>query len=130
MRSTGAVTMVSTLGWNLNHGQRNVRLFEFGKTYQWNGAEPIESRVLTLGATGLAREKSVADNERVFAFADLKGDLDQIGNGWPVELTVEWRGKLRHMAPSRARRHHFGCKLTTRRRESDWSRRTIVAARL
>ena len=37
MRSTGAVTMARTLEWNLNHGQRNVRLFEFGKTYGWNG---------------------------------------------------------------------------------------------
>jgi phenylalanyl-tRNA synthetase beta chain len=79
MRSTGAVTMVSTLGWNLNHGQRNVRLFEFGKTYRWEGSEPVETRVLTLGATGFAREKGIAETERTFVFADLKGDLDQIG---------------------------------------------------
>jgi phenylalanyl-tRNA synthetase beta chain len=80
MRSTATVTMVSTLEWNLNHGQRNVRLFEFGKRYGWNGTEPVETRVLTLGATGLAREKGVAENERAFVFADLKGDLDQIGH--------------------------------------------------
>ena len=80
MRSTGAVTMARTLEWNLNHGQRNVRLFEFGKTYGWNGAQPVETRVLTLGATGLAREKSIAETERAYAFADLKGDLDQIGH--------------------------------------------------
>jgi phenylalanyl-tRNA synthetase beta chain len=79
MRSTGVVTMVSTLEWNLNHGQRNVRLFEFGKTYGWNGAEPVETRVLTLGATGIAREKGIAESERAFVFADLKGDLDQVG---------------------------------------------------
>jgi phenylalanyl-tRNA synthetase beta chain len=90
MRSTGVVTMVSTLEWNLNHGQRNVRLFEIGKTYRWNGAEPVETRVLTLGATGLAREKGIAESERAFLFADLKGDLDQIGNlagglSWKVD---------------------------------------------
>jgi phenylalanyl-tRNA synthetase beta chain len=79
MRSTGAITMARTLEWNLNHGQRNVRLFEFGKTYRWNGAQPVETRVVTLGATGLAREKGVAETERAYAFADLKGDLDQIG---------------------------------------------------
>jgi len=79
MRSTGAVTMAATLEWNLNHGQRNVRLFEFGKTYGWKGSEPVETRILTLGATGLAREKGVAESERAFGFADLKGDLDQIG---------------------------------------------------
>src|SRR3981081_3106221 len=79
MRSTGIVTMVSTLEWNLNHGQRSVRLFEIGKTYRWSGAEPVETRVLTLGATGLAREKGIAESERALLFADLKGDLDQVG---------------------------------------------------
>jgi phenylalanyl-tRNA synthetase beta chain len=80
MRSTGAVTMARTLEWNLNHGQRNVRLFEFGKTYGWKGTQPVETRIVTLGATGLAREKGVAETERPYAFADLKGDLDQIGH--------------------------------------------------
>jgi phenylalanyl-tRNA synthetase beta chain len=80
MRSSGAVCMARTLEWNMNHGQRNVRLFEFGKTYGWNGAEPVETRIVTLGATGLAREKGVSENERAYAFADLKGDLDQIGH--------------------------------------------------
>jgi phenylalanyl-tRNA synthetase beta chain len=79
MRSTGAITMARTIEWNLNHGQRNVRLFEFGKTYRWNGTQPVETRIVTLGATGLAREKGVAETERPYAFADLKGDLDQIG---------------------------------------------------
>ncbi len=79
MRSTGAITMARTLEWNLNHGQRNVRLFEFGKTYGWKGAQPVETRVVTLGASGLAREKGVAETERAYTFADLKGDIDQIG---------------------------------------------------
>ena len=87
MRSTGAITMARTLEWNLNHGQRNVRLFEFGKTYAWSGTQPVETRVLTIGATGLAREKGVAETERAYTFADLKGDLDQVGHlagglGW------------------------------------------------
>src|SRR5579872_1608133 len=80
MRSTGAVSMARTLEWNLNHGQRNVRLFEFGKSYGWSGTQPVETRIVTLGATGLAREKGVAETERAYAFADLKGDLDQLGH--------------------------------------------------
>jgi phenylalanyl-tRNA synthetase beta chain len=80
MRSTGAVTMSRTLEWNLNHGQRNVRLFEFGEKYGWNGTRPVETRILTLGATGLAREKGIAETERAYVFADLKGDLDHIGH--------------------------------------------------
>jgi phenylalanyl-tRNA synthetase beta chain len=80
LRSTGAVTMAAALEWNLNHGQRNVRLFEIGSHYRLNGNEPVETRVLTLGATGQAREKGLYDSEREFSFADLKGGLDAIGS--------------------------------------------------
>src|SRR5256885_11341990 len=79
LRSTGVVTMAAALEWNLNHGQRNVRLFEIGRHYRMNGAQSVETAVLTLGATGEAREKSVHENAREYQFADLKGDLDAIG---------------------------------------------------
>ncbi len=79
MRSTGAVSMVGALEWNLNHGQRNLRLFEIGKTYELRDGEPVETTVLTLGATGLAREKTIHEPAREFGFEDLKGDLDRIG---------------------------------------------------
>jgi phenylalanyl-tRNA synthetase beta chain len=78
LRSTGVVTMAAALEWNLNHGQRNVRLFEIGRRYQLNGAESVETPVMTIGATGDAREKSVYENARAYDFADLKGDLDSI----------------------------------------------------
>jgi phenylalanyl-tRNA synthetase beta chain len=79
MRSNGIVGMISALEWNLNHGQRDLRLFEIGRKYELRDGEPVETPVLTLGATGLAREKTVHENAREFGFADLKGDLDRIG---------------------------------------------------
>jgi phenylalanyl-tRNA synthetase beta chain len=79
MRSTGTVSMLRAIEWNLNHGQRNLRLFEIGKTYELRDGEPLETQVLTLGATGLAREKTIYEEAREFSFADLKGDLDNIG---------------------------------------------------
>jgi phenylalanyl-tRNA synthetase beta chain len=79
LRSTGAVSMAAALEWNLHHGQRNARLFEIGSRYAWHGTAPAETRVLTLGATGMAREKSIIEGEREFRFEDLKGDLEQIG---------------------------------------------------
>jgi phenylalanyl-tRNA synthetase beta chain len=79
MRSTGIVSMVRAIEWNLNHGQRNLRLFEIGKTYELRHGEPIETPVLTIGATGLAREKTIYEPSREYSFADLKGDLDIIG---------------------------------------------------
>jgi len=79
MRSTGVVSMVRAIEWNLNHGQRDLRLFEIGKTYELRDGEPVEILVLTLGATGLAREKTIHEAAREYGFADLKGDLDRIG---------------------------------------------------
>src|SRR5246127_3455730 len=79
MRSNGIVNMVGALEWNLNHGQRNLRLFEIGRTYELRNGEPKEMPVLTLGATGLAREKTIYEEAREYSFADLKGDLDSIG---------------------------------------------------
>ncbi len=79
MRSNGIVSMASALEWNLNHGQRNLRLFEIGRTYELQNGEPKETLVLTIGATGLAREKTIWEAAREYSFADLKGDLDRIG---------------------------------------------------
>ncbi|HYT21189.1 MAG TPA: phenylalanine--tRNA ligase subunit beta [Candidatus Polarisedimenticolia bacterium] len=79
LRSNGIVTMAGALEWNLNHGQRNARLFEIGRHYRLNGSESVETRVLTIGATGEAREKGLYDAARDFSFADLKGNLDSIG---------------------------------------------------
>jgi len=79
MRSTGVVSMVRAIEWNLNHGQRDLRLFEIGKSYELRDGQPVETSVLTLGATGLAREKTIHEAAREYGFADLKGDLDRIG---------------------------------------------------
>src|SRR5271168_2458165 len=78
LRSTGIATMVRSLEWNLNRGQRNLRLFEIGRVYATAGASAVETPVLTLGAAGLAREKGVHDAPRTFALEDLKGDLETL----------------------------------------------------
>jgi phenylalanyl-tRNA synthetase beta chain len=80
LKSTGYVTMAAALEWNLNHGQRNARLFEIGHHYRLNGNQPVETRILTLGATGESREKSIYDAACDFSFADLKGELDAVGS--------------------------------------------------
>src|SRR6266852_1528208 len=79
LKSTGIVTMTAALEWNLNRGQRNLRLFEIGRHYRLRGAESIETPILTIGATGEAREKGLYDTARDYSLADLKGDLDALG---------------------------------------------------
>jgi len=80
LRSNGLVTMAAALEWNLNHGQRNARMFEIGRHYRLKGSESVETPVLTLGATGEAREKNIYESPREFSFADLKGDLDALAS--------------------------------------------------
>ena len=87
LRSNGSVSMAAAVEWNLNHGQRNVRLFEIARHYRFampdqSGAPavaPVETVFLTLGATGEARTQGLYDPARPFVFADLKGDLDAVG---------------------------------------------------
>ncbi|MBI3670867.1 MAG: phenylalanine--tRNA ligase subunit beta [Acidobacteria bacterium] len=105
LRTSGAVTMAAALEWNLNRGQRNLRLFEIGQTYELNGAQPVETRVLTLGVTGLAREKSIHEEARAQTSADLKGDLDQIGQ---LAGGLLWEpGGPEWLHPARAARFHL-----------------------
>ncbi len=87
LRSNGSVSMAAAIEWNLNHSQRNVRLFEIGRHYRFasqntagaTSLAPVESVFLTLGATGEARPQGLYDSARAFSFADLKGDLEAIG---------------------------------------------------
>jgi phenylalanyl-tRNA synthetase beta chain len=105
LRSTGLVSMVHALAWNLNRAQRSLRLFEIGRAYRLLNGAPEETRIVTIGATGLAREQGVAESAREYSFANLKGDLDQIGElaggfAWNGE-TLAWQhparaGKILH----------------------------------
>jgi phenylalanyl-tRNA synthetase beta chain len=103
LRSTGAVTMASAIEWNLNHGQRNACLFEIGSHYRFVDGKPVETRVLSIGATGAARPQALYDSPRDYMFADLKGDLDAIGalsgglrweHGGPDWLNPSRRGAI------------------------------------
>jgi phenylalanyl-tRNA synthetase beta chain len=103
LKSTGMVTMTAALEWNLNRGQRHVRLFEIGRRYRLHGSESVETPILTIGATGEARAKGLYDTPRDYSFADLKGDLDALGalaggftwnEGGPAWLHPARRGRV------------------------------------
>jgi phenylalanyl-tRNA synthetase beta chain len=108
LKSTGIVTMAAALEWNLNHGQRNARLFEIGSYYRLAGNRSVETSVLTIGATGEAGEKNLYESSREYSFADLKGALDEIAQladgsgargfqwreGGPEWLHAAKRGKI------------------------------------
>ena len=100
LRSNGLVSMAHALTWNLNRGQRDLRLFEIGRAYRLLNGAPDETRIVTIGATGSAREQGVAESAREYSFADLKGDLDQIG---ALAGGFEWKsGRDAWQHPARA----------------------------
>src|SRR5580704_14198177 len=103
LKSTGVVTMAAAIEWNLNHGQRDARLFEIGRQYRFVDGKPVEARILTIGATGLARQQGLYDAPRDYIFGDIKGDLDAVGTlagglrweqGGPEWLHAAKRGQI------------------------------------
>jgi phenylalanyl-tRNA synthetase beta chain len=110
LRSNGLVSMAGAIEWNLNHSQRNVRLFEIGRHYRFAASgktgdaaiAPLETLFLTLGGTGEARPQVFTIPRGIF-IADLKGDLDAVGalsggfqwkDGGPDSLHPTRRGRI------------------------------------
>ena len=83
MRSTLLPGLLSSVRHNLNHGIRDVRLFEIGRIFAIFKAKelPHETLSLALVATGGALEEDRAQAERELDFFDLKGAL---------EAAVDW----------------------------------------
>lgn len=85
MRSTLLPGLLDSLRHNLNHGIRDVRLFEIGRVFgpAQAGELPLETLSLALVATGGAIEANKAQAERELDFFDVKGAL---------ETAVDWMG--------------------------------------
>ena len=83
MRSTLLPGLLNSVRHNLNHGIRDVRLFEIGRIFSIlkGGELPDESLALGIVATGGALEENKAQAERELDFFDLKGAL---------ETAVDW----------------------------------------
>jgi phenylalanyl-tRNA synthetase beta chain len=86
--------MLTTLQWNINRGIRNLQLYELSKVY-CNGGE---RRTLLLGACGNLRLASVHESPREFDFFVLKGDIEQLLDGFntPARLTTDNIPKYYH----------------------------------
>ena len=85
MRTSMLPGMLNMLAYNLNRGIANVRLFEAGEVYQYIGTSPLESKQISLGATGSAVAPSVNQPARLYSFFDLKGDIETLLQGFEHE---------------------------------------------
>jgi phenylalanyl-tRNA synthetase beta chain len=83
MRSTLLPGLLNSVRHNLNHGIRDVRLFEVGRVFATIKPKELPQETLALGivATGGALEENRAQAEHELDFFDLKGAL---------EAAVDW----------------------------------------
>src|SRR6185369_5348948 len=85
MRATLLPGLLNSLRHNLNHGLRDVRLFEIGRVFgaTTENELPQERLSCAVVATGGALEANKAQAERELDFYDVKGAL---------ETAVDWMG--------------------------------------
>ena len=78
MRSTLLPGLLNSVRHNLNHGIRDVRLFEIGRVFSISAPKelPDETLALAIVATGGALEENKAQPQRELDFFDLKGALE------------------------------------------------------
>ncbi|MGH9880917.1 MAG: phenylalanine--tRNA ligase subunit beta, partial [Pyrinomonadaceae bacterium] len=78
MRPTLLPRLLDSVRHNINHGIRDVRLFETGRVFANSapGELPNEREALAMIATGGALEEGMAQAPRELGFYDLKGALE------------------------------------------------------
>jgi phenylalanyl-tRNA synthetase beta chain len=78
MRASMVPGMLNMLGYNLNRGSGNVRLFEAGNVFEAAGEKTAEFKRICMGATGSALSPSAHQAARAMSFFDLKGDVETL----------------------------------------------------
>ncbi len=80
MRTTLLGGLLASLANNLNHGTRNVKLFELGKCFanSASGERPIETEKLALALTGMRNETDWQAAATRLDFYDLKGAVEAL----------------------------------------------------
>jgi len=79
LRSTGIVTMAGAFEWNLNHGQRKRAALRDRPSLSSKWKRVIRNARAFDRRDRRSARKGLYDAARDFSFADLKGDLDSIG---------------------------------------------------
>ena len=99
MRSTLLPGLLNSLRHNLNHGTRDVRLFEIGRIFSGLGDQelPQERLALAMMATGGALEQNRAQPERELDFFDLKGALEAAVDWMNLSPLSFAQGSVRHL---------------------------------
>ena len=106
MRPTLLPGLLESVRHNLNHGNRDVRLFEIGRVFAGSGAGelPGERESLALIATGGATEEGRAQASREIDFYELKGALEAALDAMKLGPLSFTRGSVKHLRDGQAAR--------------------------
>jgi len=99
MRQSLLPGLFSSLRHNLNHGERDVRLFEIGRIFagQVGNELPNEIEALAFLATGGAVEEGSAQASRNIDFLDLKGALEAALEAMKLGPVTLVAGSAKHL---------------------------------
>jgi phenylalanyl-tRNA synthetase beta chain len=104
MRPTLLPGLFAAVRHNLNHGMRDICLFEIGRVFAANqvpGEMPHEREALALVATGSKRQSDCATTSE-FDFFDLKGALEAAVEAMNLPSLEFTAGKVRHLRNGQA----------------------------
>jgi phenylalanyl-tRNA synthetase beta chain len=78
MRQTLLFSGLEVIAHNINRRQRDLKLFEFGKTYHQTGDKYVEKERLSLFLTGNIQQESWTEKLREVTFHDLAAFVNQV----------------------------------------------------
>ena len=78
LRTSMLPGLLNMVGYNLNRGHTNVRLFEAGEVFEKRGDSHDERRHLGFAATGDAFAKIVHSAAQPYTFFHMKGDVEEL----------------------------------------------------
>jgi len=106
MRPTLLPGLLESVRHNLNHGKRDVRLFEIGRVFANSAAGelPVEREALGLIATGGANEEGYAQATRDSDFFELKGAQEAAIDAMNLPPLVFSEASVTHLRDGQAAR--------------------------
>ena len=104
MRATLLPGLIESLRNNLNHGTRDVRLFEMGRIFAGStaGELPLERDALALIATGFATDEGRAQASKEIDFYEIKGALEAAVDAMKLRPLSFSKAKVKHLREGQA----------------------------
>ena len=78
LRTSLVPGLLNMVGYNVNRGNSNLRLFEAGEVFEKLGERHEERRHLGFAATGEALAKTVHSGPQPYTFFHMKGDVEEL----------------------------------------------------